>query len=313
MAEIMDKMRVALLAGGTSGEREVSLRGAEAVAAALDPDKFTLRHFDPAHDLAALAAACDEIDFALIILHGVGGEDGTLQGMLDLLGIPYQGSGVLGSALAMDKDLAKELYKIARLPTADWLTLVPGQTVDTEAIIARLALPVVVKPVREGSSLGLSIVRDRAALLSGIGRAGGDKRAVMIERFIPGRELTVGVVGNDRLEALPLIEIVPGAKYEFFDYEAKYQPGASDEICPAPVSDAIREQAQEYAMRAHRALRLAGYSRTDMRLAPDGNLYLLETNTIPGMTATSLLPKMAAAHGWSFSQLLEKLIKLGMK
>ena len=316
----MDKMRVALLAGGLSGEREVSLRGAEAVAAALDPDKFVVRRFDPAHDLAALAATAGEIDFAFIVLHGVGGEDGTLQGMLDLLGIAYQGSGVLGSAVAMDKDLAKELYKIAGLPVADWLTLTPGQAeaADAEAIIARLGLPLVVKPVREGSSLGLSIARDKAALIAGIDRAGGGgragaKRAVMIERFIPGRELTVGVIGNDRLEALPVVEIVPGAQYEFFDYEAKYQPGASEEICPAPVSDEIRDQAQDYAMRAHQALRLSGYSRTDMRLDPDGNLYLLETNTIPGMTETSLLPRMAAAHGLSFARLLEKLIELGME
>ena len=309
----MANIRIALLAGGVSGEREVSLRGAEAVAAALDPDKFAVRRFDPAHDLAALAAAKGEIDFAFIILHGVGGEDGTVQGMLDLLGIPYQGSGVLGSAVAMDKDLAKELYKIAGLPVADWLTLEPGQVADTEAIIARLGLPLVIKPVREGSSLGLSIAHDRAELIAGIDRAGGGRRAVMIERFIPGRELTAGVVGNDRLEALPVVEIVPGAQYEFFDYEAKYQPGASKEICPAPVADAIRDKAQDYAMRAHRVLRLSGYSRTDMRLDPDGNLYLLETNTIPGMTETSLLPQMAAVHGWSFSRLLEKLVELGME
>ena len=309
----MAKMRIALLAGGVSGEREVSLRGAEAVAAALDPDKFVVRRFDPACDLAALAAARDEIDFAFIILHGVGGEDGTLQGMLDLLRIPYQGSGVLGSAIAMDKDLAKELYKNVGLPVADWLTLHPGQAVDAESIIKKLGLPLVVKPVCDGSSLCLSIVRDAAALVAGIDRAGGGRRAVMVERFIPGRELTVGVIGNDKLEALPVIEIVPGAQYEFFDYEAKYQPGASEEICPAQVPDAIRDLAQEYALRAHRVLRLSGYSRTDMRLDPYGNFYLLETNTIPGMTATSLLPRMAAVHGFSFADFLEKLIQLGLE
>jgi len=309
----MAKMRVALLAGGVSGEREVSLRGAEAVAAALDPEKFTVRRFDPAHDLAALAAARDEIDFAFIILHGVGGEDGTLQGMLDLLRIPYQGSGVLGSAIAMDKDLAKELYKAAGLPVADWVTLAPGEKADAGAIIARLGLPVVVKPVHEGSSLGMSIARDAAALLAGIDRAGGGKRAVMVERFIPGRELTVGVIGNDGLEALPVIEVIPGPGHELFDYKAKYQPGATDEICPAQVTDTIRDQAQEYAIRAHKALRLSGYSRTDMRLDLDGNFYLLETNTIPGMTATSLLPRMAAVHGFSFADFLERLIQLGME
>jgi len=308
----MDKIRVALLAGGISGERQVSLNGAAAVAAALNPAKFTVRRFDPASDLGLLAAARDEIDFAFILLHGVGGEDGTVQGMLDLLGIPYQGSGVLGSAIAMDKDLAKVLYKIAGLPVADWLTLAPGEKADAEAIIAKLGLPLVVKPVREGSSLGMSIARDAAALLAGIDRAGGDRRMVMVERFIAGRELTVGVIGNDKLEALPVIEIVPGAQYEFFDYEAKYQPGATEEICPAKVADAIRDQAQEYAIRAHQALRLSGYSRTDMRLDADNNFYLLETNTIPGMTATSLLPRMAAVYGLSFPDFLEKLIQLGM-
>jgi len=308
----MDKIRVALLAGGISGERQVSLNGAAAVAAALDPAKFAVRRFDPASDLALLAAARDEIDFAFILLHGIGGEDGTVQGMLDLLGIPYQGSGVLGSAIAMDKDLAKELYKIAGLPVADWVTLAPGEKANAEAIITRLGLPLVVKPVREGSSLGMSIVRDAAALLAGIDRAGGERRAVMVERFIAGRELTVGVIGNDNLEALPVIEIVPGAQYEFFDYEAKYQPGATEEICPARIADAIRDQAQEYAIRAHQTLRLSGYSRTDMRLDADNNFYLLETNTIPGMTATSLLPRMAAVYGLSFPDFLEKLIQLGM-
>ncbi|HBT97028.1 MAG TPA: D-alanine--D-alanine ligase, partial [Desulfobulbaceae bacterium] len=165
---MMTQMRIALLAGGVSGEREVSLKGAEAVAAALNPEKFAVRRFDPACDLTALAAAKDEIDFAFIILHGVGGEDGTVQGMLDLFDIPYQGSGVLGSAVAMDKDLAKELYKNAGLPVADWLTVHPGETVDADGVIKRLGLPVVVKPVREGSSLGMSIAHDAAALLAGI-------------------------------------------------------------------------------------------------------------------------------------------------
>jgi D-alanine-D-alanine ligase len=202
---------------------------------------------------------------------------------------------------------------MAGLPVADWLTLAPGEKPDASAIIARLGLPLVVKPVRDGSSLGMSIAKDAAALSAGIDRAGGSRRTVMVERFIPGRELTVGVIGNDQIEALPVIEIVPGGQYEFFDYEAKYQPGASEEICPAQVSDAIRDQAQEYAIRAHKVLRLSGYSRTDMRLDPDNNFYLLETNTIPGMTATSLLPRMAAVHGLTFSDFLEKLIRLGME
>ncbi|MDR3088724.1 MAG: D-alanine--D-alanine ligase [Desulfobulbaceae bacterium] len=314
----MDKMRLALIAGGTSGEREVSLKGATAIEAALNPEKFTVRRFDPAHDLAALVAAKDELDFAFINLHGVGGEDGSMQGMLELLAIPYQGSGVLGSAIAMDKHLTKELYGENDLPTPDWLYSMPPHTLDIREIIDEFGFPVVVKPTHEGSSLGMTVARDRRQLLAGIERAQAGGRHFMIEEFIAGRELTVGVIGGsgydqEEVYALPALEIIPGAKYSFFDYEAKYQPGATNEICPAHIPNAIRDLAQRYAISAHVSLRLHGYSRTDMRLDHKGNLYLLETNTIPGMTETSLLPQMAAAQGMTFAELLETLIDLGLK
>ncbi|SHO48648.1 D-alanine--D-alanine ligase family protein [Desulfopila aestuarii] len=307
------KLRIALLAGGTSGEREVSLNGADQVEKALSPDKYSVRRFDTATDLPALVAAKDEIDFAFIVLHGLQGEDGTMQGLLDLLGIPHQGSGVLGSAIAMDKHLSKELYRLDGLPVAEWEILTPETARDGAGIATRLGLPLVVKPVREGSSLGMTIAHTEEELLAGIETAMSRGRQVMVEKYIRGRELTAGVLGNDKLEALPLIEIVPGKEFTFFDYTAKYKPGATNEICPAPVSEEVRVKAQDFAVRAHKALRLRGYSRTDMMLDENENLYLLETNTIPGMTATSLLPQAAAKHGLEFPEFLARLIELGME
>ncbi len=308
----MAKIRLALIAGGTSDEREVSLRGATGVAQALDPEKYEIVRYDPATDLAQIASHADQIDVAFLLLHGVHGEDGTIQGFLDLLGIPYQGSGVLGSALAMDKNLAKTMYKLGGLPVAPWVMVEPQDLVDTGRIAANLRLPCVVKPVRQGSSIGMSIVRTIDQLPAALRLALKHDSEVMVEEFIKGRELTVGVIGNDRLEALPLIEIIPDSRFEFFDYEAKYQPGASKEICPAPVSEQVRKKAQEYAMTAHRSLQLRGYSRTDMILAND-ELYILETNTIPGMTPTSLLPQAAAEFGLPFSALLDRLITLALE
>lgn len=308
----MAKIRLALIAGGTSDEREVSLRGAIGVAQALDPEKYEVVRYDPAIDLARIAGDADRIDVAFLLLHGVHGEDGTIQGFLDLLGIPYQGSGVLGSALAMDKNLAKTLYKLNGLPVAPWVMVEPADLSDTGRITTNLRLPYVVKPVRQGSSIGMSIVRTAEQLPAALQLALRHDSEVMVEEFIKGRELTVGVLGNDELTALPLIEIIPDSRFEFFDYEAKYQPGASREICPAPVSDRVREKAQEYARIAHRSLQLRGYSRTDMIVA-DEELYVLETNTIPGMTPTSLLPQAAAEAGLPFGALLDRLIALALE
>jgi len=308
----MAKIRLALIAGGTSDEREVSLRGAIGVAQALDPEKYEVVRYDPATDLARIAGDANRIDVAFLLLHGVHGEDGTIQGFLDLLGIPYQGSGVLGSALAMDKNLAKTLYKLNGLPVAPWVMVEPADLSDTGRITTSLRLPCVVKPVRQGSSIGMSIVRTAEQLPAALHLALRHDSEVMVEEFIKGRELTVGVIGNAELTALPLIEIIPDSRFEFFDYEAKYQPGASKEICPAPVSDQVRKKAQEYARIAHRSLQLRGYSRTDMIVA-DEELYVLETNTIPGMTPTSLLPQAAAEAGLPFGALLDRLIALALE
>ena len=308
-----EKLHIALIAGGVSGERDVSLNGAAGVEKVLDPEKFMVRRYDPATDLAKLATDAPEIDFAFILLHGLFGEDGTMQGFLDLLRVPYQGSGVLGSAIAMDKQLAKELYKLNGLPVADSQIITADDKIDGDELSNSLSLPIVVKPVHEGSSLGLTLAKSKEELLAGITRALRHDTHVMVEKYIKGRELTVGVLGNKEVEALPVIEIVPGKEFSFFDYDAKYKPGATEEICPARISEEMTRLAQQYAVTAHKALRLRGYSRTDMMMAEDGSLYLLETNTIPGMTATSLMPQAAAAHGLSFPQFLERLIELGLE
>ena len=305
-------LRVALLAGGKSGERDVSLAGAQEVAQALDPAKYQVKRFDPATDMAKLATEAATIDVVFILLHGRFGEDGTVQGFLDLLGLPYQGSGVLGSALAMDKDAAKTLYRVHGLPVSAWRMAQSSDAEHPERLLTDLSLPLVVKPVRQGSSLGMGIAHTPAELGAAIGKAFGFDQEVMVEEYVKGREITVGVIGNDTLVPLPLVEIIPGESHPFFDYQAKYQAGASKEVCPADLPDAISRQAQEYALTAHRALKLRGYSRTDMIVSEHG-LVVLETNTIPGMTPTSLLPQAAAAAGLPFPALLDRLLELALE
>jgi D-alanine-D-alanine ligase len=309
----MGRTRLALIAGGISGEREVSLKGADGVEQALDSERYKVIRYDSATDLAKLATEADQIDVAFILLHGLYGEDGTMQGFLELLGIPYQGAGVLGSALAMDKNLAKTLYKLHGLPVAAWEMATPADRENCDRLLSALRLPLVIKPVRQGSSLGMSIVRQPEELPAALEKAFVHDNEVMVEEFRQGREITVGVLGNAELEALPLVEIIPDARFDFFDYEAKYEAGASREICPAEVSDVVRKKAQQYAISAHKALKLRGYSRTDMIISGEDDIILLETNTIPGMTPTSLLPQAAAAHGLEFSALLDRLIVLALE
>ncbi len=309
----MSRIRLALIAGGTSGEREVSLRGAAGVEQALNKDTYEVLRYDSATDLARLAADADKLDAAFILLHGLHGEDGTVQGMLELLGIPYQGAGVLGSALAMDKHLAKTMYRLHGLPVAAWEMATKAHIAEPAPLLNKLTLPLVVKPVRQGSSLGMSIVRQAEQLSTALAKAFVHDSQVMVEEFIKGREITVGVLGNAELIALPLVEVIPDSRYDFFDYEAKYTPGATREVCPAEVDDTIRDTAQDYGIRAHKALQLRGCSRTDMIVREDGEIFLLETNTIPGMTPTSLLPQAAAQAGLDFPTLLDRLIELAME
>ncbi|MFA7382913.1 MAG: D-alanine--D-alanine ligase [Desulfurivibrionaceae bacterium] len=305
------KIRLALIAGGKSGEREVSLAGAKEVEKALSREKYEVHRYDPATDLAQLAADAGKIDMAFILLHGPLGEDGTMQGFLDLLGVAYQGAGVLGSALAMDKNLAKILYRQAGLSVAPWEMAQPEDRRNPRRLLAQLSLPLVIKPIRQGSSLGMSLARSEEELVQGLAKAFTFDSEVMVEQYVRGREITGGVLGNRELTALPIVEIIPGEEYAFFDYDAKYKKGASREVCPAELPPEVTAGAQAIALAAHRALQLKGYSRTDMIVAADG-IYVLETNTIPGMTPTSLLPQAAAAYGLSFSALLDLLIELAL-
>ncbi len=308
----MKKIKLALLSGGDTPEREVSLNSGQQVYEALDKNRYDITRYDPLTDLSLLVAQASAIDVALLILHGANGEDGTVQGLLDLLKIPYQGAGVLGSALAMNKLAAKQMYIQAGIPVPDHRVIYKTITRNSAWYVEQLGLPLVVKPVCAGSSVGMSIVREVNDFVAAVQKALAFDDTVMVEAYVDGVELTCGVLGNDTLEALPVIEILPGEGFEFFDYTAKYTVGATEEICPARIEDAIRDQVQAHAMAAHRALFLKGYSRTDMILSR-GRLYVLETNTIPGMTATSLYPQAAQVAGYSFTALLDRLIALAME
>jgi len=308
----MKKITLALLSGGISSEREVSLKSGDQVYAALDKEKYNVLRYDPKSDLKQMVDDAPKIDAALIILHGEFGEDGRVQGLLDMLGIPYQGSGVLGSATAMNKLIAKQLYDHSKIPVPPYIALRRDEPMDLEAAAAELGLPLVVKPAANGSSIGMSIVKTVDDVKRAVETAFRYDELVLLETFIDGIEVTCGVIGNEDLQALPVIEIVPGQDHEFFDYHAKYTAGETIEICPARIPEDLTRKVMDYAKKAHRALFCSGYSRTDMILK-DREIYVLETNTIPGMTPTSLFPRSAEESGLPFGKLLDKLIELGIE
>ena len=308
----MKKTRLALLSGGVSSERQVSLNSGRQVFDALDKDKYDIVRYDPKTDLKQLVMDAPKIDAALIILHGPFGEDGTVQGLLDLLDIPYQGAGVLGSAMAMNKLVAKRLYDGANVPTPSYLSFSLHEKIDIAAVMGSLSLPVVVKPACAGSSVGMTVVKAEKDLEDAIKLGFEHDDCIILETYIKGIELTCGVLGNEELQALPVIEIIPGDGHEFFDYKAKYVAGETTEICPARIDDITTKKVQQLAIKAHQALFLKGYSRTDFILCQD-KLTVLETNTIPGMTATSLYPQSAEKAGYSFTELLDKLIQLSIQ
>lgn len=297
---------VAVLMGGWSAEREVSLRSGKACADALERlGSYRVTPLDVTRDIAATLRALKP-DVALNVLHGRPGEDGTLQGLLEILAIPYTHSGVMASAVAMQKDIAKTLLKAGGVP-------VPGGLVATRHEVAArhlLPKPYVIKPVAEGSSVGVFIVREDHAHppqeLNAADWTFGDR--MLVEPFIPGKELTCAVMGD---RALGVIEIVPTTK--FYDYEAKYAPGGSRHLLPAPLPPAVYEDCRRLALAAHRALGCRGVSRADFRYdetAADGQgLYCLEVNTQPGMTETSLVPEMAQHAGISFEALVRWMIE----
>jgi D-alanine-D-alanine ligase len=331
-------MRIAVLFGGTSEERDVSIASAAQIIPALRALGHEVHAVDsasgqlpPAEEQRLLASgvapappsssAIGQVraravslapghfdvratDVVFLALHGGAGEDGRIQALLDLAGMPYTGSNHIASAAAMDKDLAKRLFRAAEVPTAEWL-MAPVTAADVERL---LGWPVVVKPSKQGSTVGLTVVRDATALEAAITTARGFDDEVMIERFIPGREFTVGILEQ---QALPVGEIIaPG---EVFDYRSKYQKGGARELFPAPIPQGESAQLQDYALRAHRALKLGTYSRIDFRRDAQGRFWCLEANSLPGMTATSLLPQAARAAGIDFATLLDRICKGAIK
>ena len=306
-----NKIRIAVLAGGWSGEREVSLKSGKAVYAALNRERYDVTIYDPRDDLGVLIKTKAEIDLAFILLHGKFGEDGRVQGMLDVLHIPFVGSGVLASAMAMNKRIAKDVFRGVGLRVAAEVILKEEEKLSVKRLIDTLGSSLVIKPVAEGSSIGISIAHGREEILKGIEKAFQYDGEVMVEEYLDGREITCCVLGNEVLETLPVVEIVPDISYKFFDYEAKYKPGATNEICPAPIAPSLAEEAASCAKKAHKALKCSVWSRSDM-IIRDETLYLLETNTIPGMTETSLFPLAARAAGMTLSDLLDRLISLSL-
>ena len=297
-----DVVAVDTVKGRLSADQEHALL-AGTVVKVEPPDTKSLMRMNAA--MQGTLRSLPQADVLFLALHGGQGEDGTLQALLDLTGVPYTGSGHLASALAMDKDLSKKLFRAAGVPTADWLMAPPMPSVDQ--VRAELGFPVIVKPSKQGSTVGLSIVKAPGELRPAVDQAFEHDDEVMIERFIAGRELTVGILGD---VALPVGEIIP--KHEIYDYECKYTAGMAVEEFPAKLSAAETETIQALARRAFGALKLRGYARIDFRMDTDGTFYCLEANTLPGMTQTSLIPQAAAAAGISFSELCERIVHLAL-
>ncbi len=345
------KLRVIVLMGGNSSEREVSLSTGKQILLNLDRDKYDVVAFDTlrladgidgirdliladfsssamsegeTNEKASSLANSSETeknlckpDIAFVALHGKGGEDGTVQALLEILNIPYTFSGVATSALAMDKMFSKKIFANSNLPIITGLELagIEFDDIDEEDFNKHIApnvakilgFPVFVKPTSGGSTLGCALVAKRADLFEGVTNAWKYDKTVLIEKYVKGVEITVGVLGmaGNNLTVLPIVEIVP--KGAFYDYESKYSDGGSQHVIPARISEELTALAQEIAVECHNVLKCSGCSRTDMIVVRD-KIHLIETNTIPGMTPTSLLPQAAAAAGISFPELLDILI-----
>ena len=298
MTGILKGKKVAVLLGGPGPEREVSLRSGAAVARALRTLGAVVQEIDVKDLNLSLP---EPIDLAYNMIHGTFGEDGQIQEILERQGIPYTGEGVAGSQLAFDKILSKRAFDEHGVPTGRWHVIAAGQRPSFE-------VPFVVKSPRQGSSVGVHIIKDSADLDPALEDCFRFGEAVIVEEFFSGRELTVGILGD---VALPVIEIVP--REGFYDYQHKYTKGASEYFVPAPIGDEATQAVQYAALAAKRALGLEIYSRVDVILASDGRLNVLEINTIPGMTETSLLPKAAAAAGLDFPTLCERIASLSMQ
>jgi len=304
----MKGKRIAVVLGGPSAEREVSLNTGKAILEALREKGYDAVgiDLDPRNFINQIKEAGAEVIF--IAIHGKYGEDGLMQGALEMLGIPYTGSGVLSSAMAMDKGVSKRLFLAAGIstPRSRLFSRADSERDLAGEILAEFGLPVVVKPSTQGSSIGISIVEDRGALAEAVNDAFRYSEEMLIEEFIRGKELTVSIIGTDSPTALPVIEIAPHSGR--YDYASKYTKGATEYIVPAVLDDATTKVVQDEAVAAFRVLHCKGIGRVDVMLSQDNKPFVLEVNTIPGMTATSLVPKAAAAAGISFPELCERIL-----
>jgi D-alanine-D-alanine ligase len=295
--KVLKKKKIGVLMGGLSPEREISLKTGKAILKGLLEKDFQAVGIDVDRDIPVRLAE-EKIEVAFIALHGPWGEDGTIQGLLEIMGIPYTGSSVLASALAMNKVMAKKIFLYHRLPTPEFQIVVSG----TRSTIS-IAPPLVVKPVCGGSTIGTSIVRSEKDIDEALQRAAYYGEEILVEKYVEGVDITVGVLNG---EPLPVIQILP--KSGFYDYASKYTPGKTEYLIPAPLPETITKRAQDLGVAAYQALECTGAARVDLLLSEQGELTILEINTIPGFTETSLLPMAAARIGIDFPSLTEQIL-----
>lgn len=322
----MSKLRIALLAGGNSSEREIALQSAAQIEQALDKTKYDVKVIDIYHrnwfytaedgsrypldknDFSlTVEGVRHEFDYALIIIHGTPGEDGRLQGYLDIMGIPYSSCSMVSSAITFDKESTKLAVAARGIRVAKEIFLHRGDRVDEEAIVEQLGLPLFVKPNASGSSFGVTRVTDKEQIAAAVEEAFKESDDVLIEEFIAGREMGCGVlITREREYLFPITEIV--SKKAFFDYEAKYTEGMSDEITPADITPEVKEKLNRLTREAYKACRCRGVVRIDFIVMPDGEPCLIEVNSIPGMSSGSIVPKQAKAMGISLGELFDLVI-----
>lgn len=332
-------LKVLVLAGGRSAERDVSLASGSAVATALNDAGADVYALDPGvnphvlawtpqlakeqigtmppADLATATASIAPADLALsdmksvdlvfIALHGGDGENGRLQALLDMAGIPYTGSGMLASALAMDKHASKRIFLAEGIPTPDWRMMDRPENLDYDEAVEALGSPLIVKPNAQGSTVGLTLVENETQWQDALTEGFRWDTRLLVEQFIDGRELTVGILGD---HVTPVVEIKP--KHLLYDYECKYTDGMCEYICPAPITPAQTRACQEQGLEAFRALGCRGYARADFRMDKSGRMFCLEVNTLPGMTSHSLVPKAAKAAGIDFKELVARICRLSI-
>jgi D-alanine-D-alanine ligase len=289
--------------GGVSAEREISLKTGEAIVEALRKKGYDVCPIDVGYDVAERLIG-ERIGIAFIALHGRLGEDGTIQGLLEMMRVPYTGSGVLASALSMDKIMSKWIFAAHAISTPAFWILEPTEDISGALDKVNLPLPIVVKPASEGSTIGVTIPRDRGKLAQAIEHARQFDRRVLLEEYIVGKEITLGVLDG---QPLPIIEIVP--KDGFYDYRAKYTKGETDYVLPPRIPQQVQEEATEIGIRAYNTLGCEGCARVDMMADKQGKPFVLEVNSMPGMTATSLVPKAARFAGIEFPELVERILQ----